>query len=79
MSATPAKQVYRESLLDITIEQFHATFRTNVYAMFWIVQTALPHLKPGSSIICTTSINAYDPSPGILDYAMTKGAIAIFV
>jgi NAD(P)-dependent dehydrogenase (short-subunit alcohol dehydrogenase family) len=74
-----AKQVYRESLLDISTEQFDATFRTNVYAMFWIVQAALPHLKPGSSIICTTSINAYDPSPGILDYAMTKGAIAIFV
>jgi NAD(P)-dependent dehydrogenase (short-subunit alcohol dehydrogenase family) len=74
-----AKQVYRESLLDITTEQFDATFRTNVYAMFWIVQAALPHLKPGSCIICTTSINAYDPSPGILDYAMTKGAIAIFV
>jgi NAD(P)-dependent dehydrogenase (short-subunit alcohol dehydrogenase family) len=74
-----AKQVYVENLTDITTEQFDATFRTNVYAMFWITKAALPHLKPGSTIVCTTSINAYDPSPGILDYAMTKGAIAIFV
>jgi len=74
-----AKQAYQESLTDISTDQFDATFRTNVYAMFWITKAALPHLKPGSTIICTTSINAYDPSPGILDYAMTKGAIAIFV
>lgn len=74
-----AKQVYQESILDITTDQFDATFRTNVYAMFWITKAALPHLQPGSTIICTTSINAFDPSPGILDYAMTKGAIAIFV
>jgi NAD(P)-dependent dehydrogenase (short-subunit alcohol dehydrogenase family) len=74
-----AKQVYQESILDITTEQFDATFRTNVYAMFWLTKAALPHMQPGSTIVCTTSINAYDPSPGILDYAMTKGAIAIFV
>jgi len=73
------QQVYRESLLDVTTEQMESTFRTNVFAMVWITKAALPHLKPGASIICTASINAYDPSPGILDYAMTKGAIAIFV
>jgi NAD(P)-dependent dehydrogenase (short-subunit alcohol dehydrogenase family) len=74
-----AKQVYQESIADISTEQFDATFRTNVYAMFWITKAAVPHMQPGSSIICTTSINAFDPSPGILDYAMTKGAIMIFV
>ena len=75
----PPSRSIEESLLDVTTEQLDATFRTNVYAMVWITKAALPHLQPGSSIICTTSINAYDPSPGILDYAMTKGAIAIFV
>jgi NAD(P)-dependent dehydrogenase (short-subunit alcohol dehydrogenase family) len=74
-----ARQTYQESILDISTEQLDATMKTNVYAMVWITQAALPHLQPGSTIIVTTSINAYDPSPGILDYAMTKGAGAIFI
>lgn len=73
------QQVYRESLAEVSTEQMESTFRTNVFAMVWITKAALPHLKPGSSIICTTSIQAYDPSPGIIDYAMTKAANAIFV
>jgi NAD(P)-dependent dehydrogenase (short-subunit alcohol dehydrogenase family) len=74
-----ARQVARQSILDISTEQFDTTFKTNVYAMFWITKAALPHMKPGSTIICTASINAFDPEPTILDYSLTKGAIAIFV
>ena len=74
-----ARQVAQKSILDISTEQFDTTFKTNVYAMFWILKAAIPHMKPGSTIICTASINAYDPSVDILDYAATKGAIAIFV
>lgn len=74
-----AQQAFCESFADISAEQLDSTFRTNVYAMLWITQAALPHLAPGSAIICTTSINAYDPSPNMLDYAMTKAANAIFV
>jgi hypothetical protein len=73
-----ARQVARESILDITTEQFDWTVKTNLYAMFWITKAALPHLSAGSAIINTASVNAYDPQPEILDYAMTKGGIAIF-
>jgi NAD(P)-dependent dehydrogenase (short-subunit alcohol dehydrogenase family) len=74
-----ARQVAQKSILEISTEQFDATFKTNVYAMFWILKAAVARMKPGSTIICTASINAYDPSVDILDYAATKGAIAIFV
>ena len=73
-----ARQVAQESILDITTAQFDETYKTNVYAMFWITKAAIPHMKPGSTIINTASINSYDPSPQILDYASTKGAIMIF-
>jgi NAD(P)-dependent dehydrogenase (short-subunit alcohol dehydrogenase family) len=73
------QQIYRESITDIKTDDMISTFQTNVFAMVWITQAAMAHLTAGSSIICTASINSYDPSPGILDYAMTKGAIAIFV
>jgi NAD(P)-dependent dehydrogenase (short-subunit alcohol dehydrogenase family) len=73
-----ARQVAQSSILDISSEQFDTTFKTNVYAMFWITKAAMPHLGPGSTIINTASVNAYDPSEDIVDYAATKGAIAIF-
>jgi NAD(P)-dependent dehydrogenase (short-subunit alcohol dehydrogenase family) len=73
-----ARQVSQPSILNITTEQFDTVFKTNVYAMFWITKAALPHLRPGSTIINTASVNAYDPGEDIVDYAATKGAIAIF-
>jgi NAD(P)-dependent dehydrogenase (short-subunit alcohol dehydrogenase family) len=72
------RQIARESILDIKPEEFDETFKTNVYAMFWITQAAIPHMKAGSAIINTTSINAYDPNDTMIDYAATKGAIMIF-
>ena len=73
-----ARQIAHEDVLDITTANFDETFRTNVYAMFWITKAAIPHMKPGSAIINTTSVNAYEPSEQILDYAATKGAIMIW-
>ena len=72
------KQVYQESIADITTEQFDQTYRTNVYALFWLSKAALPVLPPGASVINVTSIQGYDPSPGLLDYASTKWAIIGF-
>lgn len=65
-------------LLDITTEQLERTFKTNVFAMFWLCKAALPHMRPGSSVINTSSIEAYNPKPPLLDYAATKGAIVNF-
>jgi len=67
-----------DSILDITTDNFDWTLKTNLYAMFWITKAAVAHMPPGSSIINTASVNAYDPSENLLDYAMTKGAIVTF-
>lgn len=72
------KQIAREDIGDISDEQFDHTIKTNVYAMFWLTKAAVPHLPPGSTIINTTSIQAYDPSPTLLDYATTKASINNF-
>ena len=72
------KQVYVDDIADLTSKQFQKTFTTNVFAMFWITKAAIPHMPEGASIINTTSIQSYQPSPGLLDYASTKGAITAF-
>ena len=72
------KQTSVESIAELTTAQFDATFRTNVYALFWITKAALPHMPPGSAIINTTSIQAMQPSASLLDYAPTKAAILNF-
>ncbi|GAB2542596.1 SDR family oxidoreductase [Brachybacterium huguangmaarense] len=72
------KQISIDSLEDLTDEQLTTTFDVNIIAMFRIVKAALPHLSAGASIINTTSVQAYDPSPNLLDYASTKAAINTF-
>ena len=65
----------QDGIADISTEQFDRVFKTNVYALFWLCKAAIPHLQPGSTIINTSSIQAYDPTPALFDYAATKAAI----
>ncbi len=74
-----ARQQQRQSILDLSSEDFDATMKTNIYAPFWMIKAALPHLQPGSCIIGTTSEQAMDPSPELYDYAQTKAATTNWV
>lgn len=67
-----------DGLAGIDTEQFDRVMKTNVYAMFWLSTASLPHLEAGSAIINTASVQAYKPSPHLLDYATSKGAIVTF-
>jgi NAD(P)-dependent dehydrogenase (short-subunit alcohol dehydrogenase family) len=70
-----AHQNRKESIAEVTTDEFDRTFKTNVYAYFWLVRAALPHMKPGASIIATSSVQGFLASKELPDYAATKGAI----
>jgi NAD(P)-dependent dehydrogenase (short-subunit alcohol dehydrogenase family) len=72
------KQVTQPEIEDITSQQFDQTLKTNLYAMFWITKAAEPHLQPGAAVINTASVQAYEPSDNLLDYATTKAGIVAF-
>lgn len=75
LALVAGKQVAVENIADLTTDQFRKTYDTNVMSLFWITKAAIPHLPAGSSIITTSSIQAYQPSQNLLDYASTKAAI----
>lgn len=72
-------QKARDGLDSLETEEFQRVFETNIYSQLWITRAAVPHLAPGSSIIVTSSIQAFNPSPQLIDYAMTKAAQVAFV
>jgi len=72
------RQQYRESIAEVSSEDFDRTMKTNLYAMHWIAQAAVPHLPAGASVITTASVQAYDPSAILLDYATTKAGIVAY-
>lgn len=73
-----AFQMSRDSIADISTDEFDRTMKTNLYAMFWLCRAALPHMPKGASVINTSSIQADSPSPNLLPYAATKAAIQNF-
>ena len=74
-----AYQKDRDSIATLETAEFDRVFQTNLYGMLYSARAAIPHLKPGSSVIVTSSIQASSPSPGLIDYAMTKAAQVAFV
>jgi len=78
MALVAGRQVATDSILELSTEQFDQTFKTNVYAMFWLCKAALPLMPAGSAIVNTASIQSYAPSANLLDYASTKATIVAF-
>ncbi|MGI4817897.1 MAG: SDR family oxidoreductase [Janthinobacterium lividum] len=72
------RQQYRDDIGEFSTEDFDATMKTNLYAMHWLCQAAVPVMPEGAAIITTASIQAYDPSDILLDYATTKGGIVTY-
>ena len=72
------QMAHENGIFDISTEDFDRVFKTNVYALFWLSKAAIPHMQPGSSIITTSSVQAFNPSPHLLDYASSKAAIVNF-
>ncbi len=72
-------QVSVDDFDDVSFEQFNSTYKTNIYAPFWILKAASAHLQPGATVIITSSIQGYQPSPNLVDYASTKAAEKAFV
>ncbi|MGD6857052.1 SDR family oxidoreductase [Bacillus infantis] len=75
LALVAGKQQAVENIEDLSSEQLRKTFEINVFSLYWTVQAALPHLPEGASIITTSSVQGYNPSPNLLDYAATKFAI----
>jgi NAD(P)-dependent dehydrogenase (short-subunit alcohol dehydrogenase family) len=73
-----AHQATFQDIGDISDEEWEKTFRTNIHAMFYLTKAAVPHMKPGSAIVNTASVNSDMPNPSLLAYATTKGAIQNF-
>lgn len=78
LALVAGKQQAVEDIMDLSTEQIKATFETNVFSLYWTVKAAMPHLSAGASIITTTSVEAFNPSPMLLDYAATKSTIMNF-
>ncbi|TDM02299.1 SDR family oxidoreductase [Macrococcus carouselicus] len=75
LCSVAGEQTAVEKIEDLSTEQLRSTFETNVYSLIWTIQAALPHLRAGASIITTSSVQSYNPSKNLVDYAATKSAI----
>jgi NAD(P)-dependent dehydrogenase (short-subunit alcohol dehydrogenase family) len=78
LAVNAGRQQFRKTVEEVTSEDFDRTLKTNLYAMHWIVQAAVPHLGAGAAVITTASVQAYDPSAMLLDYATTKAGIVAY-